>query len=264
MRPSAQTATPGFGAISRAVAWRSIHAFFGNPALLVPALIFPLFFFASFAGGLSAVSNVPGFDFPSGYTAFQFVFVLLQSAAFGGVFTGFGIAADFESGFARRYLLAASNRNGIIAGYGIAALVRAFFTWAVLTAIALVAGMEIGGDGVELFGLYGLAVLVNLAATLWAAGIATRIRSLQAGPLMQMPVFLILFVAPVYVPLDLLSGWIHAVASVNPVTALLEAGRGFISGEPTLVLLAFAVVIALGLVFAWWSRGGLRRAEAAG
>ena len=64
-----------------------------NPALLLPSIIFPLFFFIAFAGGLSAISNVPGFDFPSGYTAFQFVFVLLQSSAFGGVFTGFGIAA---------------------------------------------------------------------------------------------------------------------------------------------------------------------------
>lgn len=263
-RPSEPTETPGFGAIAGAVAWRSVHNFFANPALLVPALIFPLFFFASFAGGLAAVGEVPGFDFPSGYTAFQFVFVLLQSAAFGGVFTGFGIARDFETGFARRYLLAAANRNGIIAGYAIAGLVRALFTWTVLTAVALLAGMQIGGDGGDLFGLYGLAALVNLAATLWAAGVAMRVRSIQGGPLIQMPVFLLLFVAPVYVPLDLLSGWIHAVASVNPVTALLEAGRGLIGGEPTLVLLAFAVVIGSGLVFAWWSRGGLRRAEAAG
>ena len=55
---------------------------------------------------------MPGFDFPSGYTAFQFVFVLLQSAAFGGVFTGFAIARDFECGFARRLLLAAPHRLG--------------------------------------------------------------------------------------------------------------------------------------------------------
>ena len=259
-----QTETPGFRAITGAVAWRSIHNFFGNPALLVPALIFPLFFFASFAGGLAAIGEVPGFEFSSGYTAFQFVFVLLQSAAFGGVFTGFGIARDFETGFARRYLLAAANRNGIIAGYGVAALVRACFTWTVLTVIALVAGMQIGGEGIEMVGLYGLAILVNIAATLWAAGVAMRVRSIQGGPLMQMPVFLILFVAPVYVPLDLLSGWIHAVASVNPVTALLEAGRGLISGDPTLIALAFAIAIALGFVFAWWSRGGLRSAEAAG
>ena len=84
--------------VARGVAWRSIHKFATNPQLLLPSLIFPLFFFVAFAGGLSSVGNVPGFDFPSGYTAFQFVFVLLQASAFGGVFTGFGIAADFENG----------------------------------------------------------------------------------------------------------------------------------------------------------------------
>jgi ABC-2 type transport system permease protein len=264
MSVAARQRPASFRAIALAVAWRSIHNFLTNPAFLVPAIVFPLFFFVAFAGGLSAIGNVPGFEFPSGYTAFQFVFVLLQSAAFGGVFTGFGIARDFETGFARRYLLAASNRNGIVAGYAIAALVRAFITWTVLTVIALVAGMEVGGAGVELFGLYGLAVLMNLAATMWAAGVAMRVRSIQGGPLMQFPTFLLLFLAPVYVPLSLLSGWIHAVASVNPVTALLEAGRGFISGEPEAVALAFAVAVTLPILFALWARGGLRRAEAAG
>jgi ABC-2 type transport system permease protein len=250
--------------VARAVAWRSIHNFLTNPAFLLPAVMFPLFFFVSFAGGLSAVANVPGFDFPSGYTAFQFVFVLLQSAAFGGVFTGFAMARDFESGFGRRYMLAASHRSGIVAGYALAALFRSFVTWVILTVVALIAGMEIGGSGVDLFGLYALAALVNVAATLWAAGVALRIRSIQGGPLMQFPTFLILFLAPVYVPLDLLSGWIHTVASVNPVTALLEAGRGFISGEPTVVIAAFGIAAGLSILFALWARGGLRSAEAAG
>ena len=254
----------GLRAIALAVAWRSIHNFLTNPAFLMPAIVFPLFFFVSFAGGLSAIANVPGFDFPSGYTAFQFVFVLLQSAAFGGVFTGFGIARDFETGFARRYLLAATDRRAIVVGYMLAALVRALATWTILTVVALIAGMEVGGSGVDIFGLYALAVLVNLAATLWAAGVAMRVRSIQGGPLMQFPAFLILFLAPVYVPLELLSGWIHAVASVNPVTALLEAGRGFISGEPTQVALAFALAVVLPVLFALWARGGLKRAEAAG
>jgi len=130
--------------------------------------------------------------------------------------------------------------------------------------IALVVGMEVGGQGVELVGLYTLAVLTNIAATLWAAGVAMRVRSIQGGPLMQFPVFLILFLAPVYVPLSLLSGWIHTVASINPVTALLEAGRGFISGEPVVVALAFAVAVTLPVLFSLWARGGLRRAETAG
>jgi ABC-2 type transport system permease protein len=250
--------------VARAVAWRTFHHFTANPALFVPALAFPLFFFTAFAGGLSSISRVPGFNFPTGYTAFQFVFVLLQSAAFGGVFTGFGIARDFEMGFGKRLMLAAPHRGGIVAGYAIAALGRAMITWAILVVVALVAGMQIDGSGVDLFGLFGLAVIVNLAATMWATGVALRVRSIQGAPLMQLPIFLILFMAPVYVPLDLLSGWIHGVASLNPVTAILEAGRGFISGDPTVVGVAFAAAIGAAALLGLWARGGLRRAEAAG
>jgi ABC-2 type transport system permease protein len=250
--------------VARAVAWRTLHNVFTNPSLLIPSIVFPLFFFTAFAGGLSRVSSVPGFDYPLGYTSFQFVFVLLQSAAFGGVFTGFGIARDFESGFARRLLLAAPHRSGIVLGYGLAALLRWMFTATVLTVVALAVGMKVGGSGVDLFGLYALAVLLNIAALLWACGVAMRFRTLQAGPVMQFPVFIVLFFAPVYVPLSLLSGWIHSVAVVNPLTRVVESGRGFLAGSPTEVGFAFAAGLALVLGFALWAFRGLRNAEAAG
>jgi ABC-2 type transport system permease protein len=251
-------------AVIRGVAWRTLHRVFTNPSLLIPSLVFPLFFFVAFAGGLSRVDDVPGFDFPLGYTAFQFVFVLLQSAAFGGVFTGFGIARDFETGFARRLLLAAPNRSGIVLGYAAAALVRWLVTAAVVTAVALAAGMEVGGDGVDLFGLYALALVLNVAAIFWAAGVAMRLRTEQAGPIMQMPVFLVLFFAPVYVPLSLLEGWIHTLASVNPLTRVLEAGRSLLAGSPTEVGVAFAVAAGLAAAFWLWALRGLRSAERAG
>jgi ABC-2 type transport system permease protein len=251
-------------AVARGVAWRTLHNALTNPSLLVPSLVFPLFFFTAFAGGLSRVEDVPGFRYPSGYTAFQFVFVLLQSAAFGGVFTGFGIARDFESGFARRLLLAAPNRSGIVIGYAVAALGRWLLTAAFLTVVALGAGMGIGGGGVDVVGLYTLAVIVNVAAVLWAAGVAMRFRTMQAAPVMQLPVFLVLFFAPVYVPLALLEGWIHAVATVNPLTRVLEAGRSLLDGSPTEVGVAFGTAFLLLVGFSLWALRGLRSAEHAG
>jgi ABC-2 type transport system permease protein len=251
-------------AVARGVAWRQLHNALTNPLYLLPSLAFPLLNFAAFAGGLSRVRDVPGFDFNGDYTAFQFVFVLLQSAAFSGVFAGFGVARDFETGFTRRLLLAAPNRSGLVLGWVLASAGRWLVVASVITVVAFAVGMDVGGTGVDLFGLYALALLLNFAGTLWAAGVATRVRSQQAGPIMQMPVFLILFFAPVYVPLDLLRGWIHGVATVNPVTPVLEAARGLISGEPTRTLLAVGVALALVVCFAAWARLGLRRAEAAG
>jgi ABC-2 type transport system permease protein len=246
------------------VAWRTLENALTNPQILVPTMAFPLFFFTAFAGGLSQLRDVPGFDFPPGYTAFQFVFVLLQSAAFSGVFTGFGVARDFEGGFAKRLLLAAPHRTGIVLGYGLAALLRWAVVAVVLTLVALAAGMQVGGGAVDLLGLYGLALLVNVCGFFWAGGIAMRFRTIQAAPLMQMPVFLVLFFAPVYVPLELLEGWIESVASANPVTYLLETGRGFVAGDAPHVLGAFGLALGLGIAFWAWSFLGLRKAEAAG
>jgi ABC-type multidrug transport system permease subunit len=249
--------------IAWAVAYRQITVLLKNPYLFLPPMLFPLMNFLAFAGGLSAISHVPGFTFSGGYTAFQFVFVLLQSAAFSGIFMGFNVARDFEYGFARRLLIAASRRSGLIIGYAIAALFRWVLIAIVLTSIALIANMQVGGSGVDLVGLYTLGAMVNFCGVLFASGVALRLRSTQGSPLMQTPVFLTLFLAPVYVPIALLQGWIHTVATYNPVTYILESGRGFISGEPTQTALAFGLAAALVLGFILWARLGLRRAERA-
>ena len=253
-----------FADVTRSVAWRVIHHMTHNPAFLLPGIVFPLFFFTAFAGGLSSVENVPGFDFPSGYTAFQFGFVLLQAATFGGIFTGFTIASDFERGFARRLLLAAPNRYGIVAGYAVAAATRTLFTASLLFVVALLAGMQVDGGAMDLVGLITLAGLLNVSATLFAAGVAFRLRTLQAGPAMQMPAFLILFLAPVYVPLNLLVGWVHGAARINPVTALMEGARDFISGQDANLVLIAGVLGGMLAVLGVWALRGLRSAESAG
>lgn len=250
--------------VALVVAWRSLHNFLTSPALLLPALLFPLFFFSAFAGGLSRIDQAPGFDYDQGYTAFIFAFVLLQASAFGGVFTGFGIARDFETGFGRRLMLAAPNRLAILAGYAGSALVRALIVGVMLFAIALLTGMEVASNAVEIGGLIGLALIVNAAAAMWAAGIALRFRSIQAGPLMQTPVFLVLFLTPVYVPLELLHSWIHTVARFNPITPMVEAARSLLAGAPDGIPLAVGAGLALLALFLVWAIGGLRRAEAAG
>jgi ABC-2 type transport system permease protein len=81
---------------------------------------------------------------------------------------------------------------------------------------------------------------------------------------MQMPVFLLLFIAPVYVPLALLGSTLHAFARVNPVTYALEAGRGFLAGDPTHVALGFGLPLVAAIVLSVWAFRGLRSAEAAG
>jgi ABC-2 type transport system permease protein len=253
-----------FADVAGAVAWRSIHNWYSNPAFAVPSIVFPLFFFTAFAGGLSSVGDVPGFDYAPGYTTFQLGFVLIQSAAFGGVFTGFAVAADFENGFSRRLLLGAPNRVAVLAGYALGAMARALVVGGLLFAVGLAVGMEVHGGPGDIVALVALVLVVALLGTLFACGFAFRLRTIQAGPAMQMPVFLLLFLAPVYAPLDLIAGWVHGVAEVNPVTALLDAARDLLAGTTVKGGLVLGVLAGLLALLAVWSLRGLRKAEAAG
>ena len=243
--------------VASGVAWRTLKNVFTNPSLLFPSLIFPLFFFTAFAGGLSQVSNVPGFDFEPGYTAFQFCFVLVQSAAFGGVFTGFGIARDFENGFARRLLLAAPNRTGIILGYAISALVRWTLTATVLTVVALIAGMNVfGGPGRRLRHVRARAADQRGRPALGGRrGDAVPHDAGGAGDAdARLPGALLRARVRAARPAD---GWIETVATVNPLTYVLEAVRSMLAGDEVHVALAFGLALCLVALFAAWS---LRRA----
>ncbi len=246
------------------LAWRNAHNFFTNPALLLPAVLFPLFFFTAFAGGLSSVQHVPGFDYPNGYTTFQFGFVLVQAAAFGGVFAGFSIARDFESGFSRRVMLATPHRSSMILGYSVAAMVRAVVVVSLLFVVGLATGMNVSSDPVEIALLVLLAMAMNLLAVLFASGVAFRFRTIQAGPLMQTPMFMALFLTPVYVPYELLAGWVKTVAGVNPLTKVVEASRGLLAGLTDEVAIAFGLCAVVGLALFGWSLSGLRNAERSG
>lgn len=250
-----------FVQVTLAVAGRNLRTALRNPSLLFPPLIAPLIFFAVFAGGLGNLGRAPGFDFPAGYTSFSWVFMSFQAAAFNGVFAGFTLAQDYERGFTPRLMLAAPKRGALIAGYAVSALARTALSLVILFTVGVLAGMQLEGSALEILGIFVLALTFGVVASLWGLGVAFRARTIQAAPGMQIPIFLAMFFAPAFVPLALLTGWIHGVATWNPVTYLLEAGRGFVAGHPTEVAKAWTIAAIALPVLTLWARLGLRRAE---
>ena len=218
--------TSSFVSVALGVAWRTLHNVFTTPSLLLPSLMFPLLNFTAFAAGLSSLTRIEAFDYEPGYTAFQFVFVLLQSAVFGGVFTGVRhrtrLRVRLRSAASRRGTASqarSSPATRLLRSCGGSSSPPSSPSW------PSPPGCRSAATASTVAALYLLALLAHMAGMLWAAGVALRFRTVQAGPLMQMPVFTVLFLAPVYVPLALLHGWIAAVAAVNPVTPVLEAGE---------------------------------------
>jgi ABC-2 type transport system permease protein len=239
---------------------RQLSRMFKSPPLLLPPLLFPLLLFGAFAGGLSGLGKIPNFGYPD-YTTFQFVWVLMVGVAMAGMAAALSLAGDFDTKFDRRVLLATAGRIPIVAGYVLSGLIRAIVTGALLFAVGLAARMEVSGSVLEVAGVIALVLLFALAVTLWAVGLALRMKTIQAGPLMQTPVLMAMFALPVYTPRDLLAGWVKAIADVNPLTPILEAGRGLMVGEPERVPLAFGISAGLVALFAVWAVPGLRSVQ---
>lgn len=256
--PSAASADPSSSrkpsglSTARAVAWRALHNFYGNPRLFMPSLIFPLFFFVAFNGGVSRVGDLPGFDYPPGYATFQWAFTYLQGASFAGMFLGFSVIRDFETGFLRRLELVSQSRVGIVFGFMIAAAGRCVVTMAWITLVGALFGVRPTGSFVELFGVFVLGLLSSQVAAAWAVGVAMRLRSAKGGPLMQVPVMLSFFLGPVFVPLALLAGWLRTVGDYNPVSRVLTAIRALLAGntpEVLPVLVSIGALVAFGFVW---------------
>jgi ABC-type multidrug transport system permease subunit len=79
--------------------------------------------------------------------------------------------------------------------------------------------------------------------------------------LILIPIFMILFTSPVFVPRGQLDGWLKTAADTNPVTPAIEAGRGFLADDPVSVGLSFAVTGGLVVAFGVFALRGMVKAE---
>jgi ABC-2 type transport system permease protein len=237
------------------LAHRSVLRTLRQPAQIVPALVFPLFLLAVNSGGLKDATNLPGFPTDS-YLTFALAVPFMQGALFSVMNAGTDLARDIETGFLNRLALTplrgAALLSGLLAGAVVLGLVQAT-TYLI---VGLVAGAEL------VTGVGGALTIVALSVSITVAsgtiGLFAALRS-GSGEAVQslFPVFFVfLFISAMALPLELIqTEWFHDIASVNPVTYLLEAFRsllfeGWDAGALALGFSIAAGVFAIGMVAA--------------
>jgi ABC-2 type transport system permease protein len=222
---------------SPAVVWgiaeRSLKLIPRVPSTFVPSLIMPVFLTIAFAGPFSGLVALPGFpaDKIINWVA---PMTALQGAAFAGITTSMAIARDLENGFYDRFLLSPASRTSILWGPLLASVFRSLIPLVLLLVVAVGGGAQFQGGVVASIASLTLACLgIGLVAGAWGIGLALRFKTFQIAPLMQMGVFLSIFLSTAQMPVDLLTGWVHAVARFNPITNVLALARQGFLGDVT-------------------------------
>jgi len=238
---------------------RAVNEVVRVPGAAIPAVLAPAIFLLGLTAVFGKLTILPGFTTDS-YMTFIIAISLLQGAGFTGAATGVNLARDIEQGWFDRLLASPAPRWVLLTGTVLSASMRSLMPMTLLLIVGFAFGVHFPGVG-------GLALAVVLAATFsavvafYSVALALRFRTQSAAPLMQAGTFMAVLFTSSYAPLDLLEGWLHDVARVNPVTQIVEAVRqGFVADVtwaetwPGLVALA-----GLGLVLGALALRGLER-----
>ncbi len=170
---------------------------------------------------------------------------------------------DIQGGYFDRLLLTPIKRLALLLGLMIADLVLVMALTIPVLVLGFATGVrfETGVLGVLAFIL--IAGLWGLVFTGFPYAIALKTGNPGAVSASFILFFPFAFLTTSFLPKDSLSGWLAAVASVNPVTYLLDGLRSLITdgwdfGKLAIALLAVAGVgvVSMGLAFAAPARTG--------
>ena len=229
------------------LARRSVVRTVRQPANIFFSFAFPLVLLAVNVGGLDAATRLPGFPADS-FLDFALAFTFMQGALFATTNAGTDLARDIQTGFLNRLALTPMHGAALLAGQlaGVATLALAQATVYLAVGLAAGARLEAGPGGIAV--LFLLAFLIAIGFGAIGAFMALRTGSGEAIQALFPLLFVLLFLSSMNLPRNLIEiEWFRTVATVNPVSYLIEGMRSlFITGWDAQALgLAFGLGAAV-------------------
>jgi ABC-2 type transport system permease protein len=224
------------------------------PSAFFPALLMPIFQSIAFSGTFFAITKVPGFPTDRSINWFMPLGACMGSA-FGGVGLGFTMIGDIETGFFDRLRMSPAPRNALLIGPLLSAWFRTVLVVTAVIAVGFALGARLTGGILGILSLYAAGIGIATIATGWGLGLAFRFRDMRGAAIMQLGLFLTIFLSSAQSPLNVMRGWLHGVARINPITNILRLARQGFVGDVSWAntwggLVAIVALAAVTMVFA--------------
>jgi ABC-2 type transport system permease protein len=201
------------------------------PEKLIEVTVQPVMFVLLFAfvfGGAIAVGGQSG-----KYREYLIGGILIQSLAFGMTGPAISMANDLKEGVIDRFRSLPTTKAAYLIGHFLAELVGLTVAIAVLLSSGFLVGWRARTDVIHI-GEAVLLLLTFAAAMIWVGtwiGLLARSADAVQGIVFTV-VFPITFLSNAFVPIDSLPNVLQWVASLNPISVLVQATR-VLFGNPT-------------------------------
>ena len=226
-----------------ALSSRSVLSLVRQPSLVVPSLVFPLFFVALGAASFARAINIPGFPKVDSFLDFALAGSVVQGVLFGSVTSATALATDIETGFFDRLLVAPSSRTAILVGRLAGAMLYGLAQTLFFTIVLFPFGLSIrsGFLGLTAMMIGGLFTALAVGALMSAMAIKTGSSEAVQGsfPL----IFILLFFSSAFFPRQTMDGVYRRIADLNPLSYLVEGFRSLTIDQLTLTAVLQTILI---------------------
>src|SRR6202142_1447565 len=233
------------------VAAAEVQKLYHDPLELLTRAVQPVLWLMLFGEVMARVRGVAPGNIP--YLDFLAAGILAQSALFVAIFYGISAIWEHDLGVLQRYLVSPAPRSALVLGKALSAGVRALSQGLIVYVLALLLGVGIDLNPLNILGVAAAIVLgsalFSTLSLIIACIVKTRERFMGIGQVLTMPLF---FASNAIYPLALMPPWLRAIARLNPSTYLVDALRGLmiqggrsVFGLGTDCAVLFAVFLAL-------------------
>lgn len=221
-----------------------------DPVELLTRAVQPVLWLLLFGEAMAQVRGLsPG---NMRYLDFLAAGILAQSALLVAIFHGMSAIWERDLGVLQRYLVSPAPRSALVVGKSLSASVRALSQAIIVYALALLLGIGIDLNAVNILAVAGFVILGSALFSTLSLIIAciakTRERFMGIGQVLTMPIF---FASNAIYPLSIMPDWLRAISRLNPLTYQVDAVRTLmlVSGKSDYgLLLDFGVLFGAAAV----------------
>lgn len=223
---------------------RNLMTIFRTPEALLPPLAISVFFLVIYKSTLGkAAGLIPSIE--GSYLAFILPLSIISASLAGAGIAAQNLVRDIERGYFNKLLLTPIHRAALLLGPILAGAVILGLQAGIVVGVGIALGLKTATGFAGLLAVVGLAVFLGLGFAGFTVSAALGSGSAAATQGASFVFFPLTFLAPTFVPLGLLDGWLETAARVNPITYVLEAMRALLSTGWDGALLAQAVIACL-------------------
>jgi ABC-2 type transport system permease protein len=208
---------------------RNLVTILRTPEALLPPIAISIFFLVIYNSTLGkAAGFIP--DIGGSYLGFILPLSIVSASLAGAGIAAQNVVRDIERGYFDKLLLTPVNRAVLILGPILAGSLILGLQAGIVIVVGVLLGLQPATGILGMLAVIGLAVLLGTGFAGFTVSAALGSGSAAATQGASFIFFPLTFLAPTFVPIELLDGWLKTAAQLNPITYVLEAMRALITG----------------------------------